>query len=57
MSGDVIVSPTVARGVMYVIAAHVFVDELDALDGTTGALKWKAVLDTDLSIPEHSASR
>ncbi len=56
MSGDVIASPTVARGVVYVIAADAISDELDALDGTTGALRWDAVVDTDLSFTEHSAS-
>ena len=56
MSGDVIASPSVAGGVVYVIAAHDVSDELDALDGTTGALKWNATVDTDLSTTEHSAS-
>jgi len=56
MSGDVIASPTVAGGVVYVIAAHNVSDELDALDGTTGALRWDAIVDTDLSTSEHSAS-
>ena len=56
MSGDAIASPTVARGVVYVIAAHDVSDELDALVATTGALKWNAIVGTDLSIPEHSAS-
>ena len=55
-SGDVIASPTVAHGVVYVIAAHDVSDELDAIAGTSGGLKWRAILDTDLSIPEHSAS-
>jgi outer membrane protein assembly factor BamB len=56
MSGDVIAPPTVARGVVYVIAAHAISDELDALDGATGALRWGAIVDTDLSFTEHSAS-
>ena len=38
------------------IAAHDVSDEVDALSGLTGALKWKAILGTDLSIPEHSRS-
>ena len=56
MSGDVIAAPTVAGGAVYVIAAHDFSDELDALDAKTGTLRWNAILDTDLSIPEHSRS-
>jgi outer membrane protein assembly factor BamB len=56
MSGDVTASPTVDRGVVYVIAADAISDKLDALDGTTGALKWDAIVDTDLSSTNHSAS-
>jgi len=56
MSGDVIASPTVAAGVVFVIAAHNVSDELDALDGTTGALRWDAIVDTDLSTTEHSGA-
>ena len=39
-----------------VARAHDVSDELDALAATTGALKWNAIVGTDLSIPEHSAS-
>lgn len=56
MSGDVIASPTVSHGTVYVIAADAISDELDALDSTTGTLRWKAIVDTDLSSNNHSGS-